>query len=108
MCNGVKIEAPQVNGYKINAVEGNNCYRRNYRYVFDRSAIKLVESGENAIHASVLEVLDYGNVSYARLDADGQKLLVEVEKDFDQKEVNFLVSSEAIEIFSLDIDMRIC
>ena len=106
--NGVKIEAPQVNGYKINAVEGNNCYRRNYRYVFDRSAIKLVAASENAIHASVLEVLDYGNVSYARLDTDGQKILVEVEKGFNKKEVDFVVSGEAIEIFSLDIDMRIC
>ena len=106
--NGVKIEAPQVNGYKINAVEGNNCYRRNYRYVFDRSAIQLVEGQENAIHANVLEVLDYGNVVYARLDVDGQKLLVEVAQGFDKKEVDFLVSGEAIEIFSLDIDMRIC
>ena len=106
--NGVKIEAPQVNGYKINAVEGNNCYRRNYRYVFDRSAIQLVEGQENAIHANVLEVLDYGNVVYARLDVDGQKLLVEVEQGFDKKEVDVLVSGEAIEIFSLDIDMRIC
>ena len=106
--NGVKISAPQVNGYKINAVEGNNCYRRNYRYVFDRSAIQLVEASENAIHATVLEVLDYGNINYARLDVDGQKILVEVEKGFDQKEANFLVSGEAIEIFSLDIDMRIC
>ena len=106
--NGVKIEAPQVNGYKINAVEGNNCYRRNYRYVFDRSAIQLFEGQENAIHANVLEVLDYGNVVYARLDVDGQKLLVEVEQGFDKKEVDFLVSGEAIEIFSLDIDMRIC
>ena len=106
--NGVKIEAPQVNGYKINAVEGNNCYRRNYRYVFDRSAIQLVEPGENAIHASVIEVLDYGNINFARLDVDGQKILVEVEKGFDKNEADFLVSGEAIEIFSLDIDMRIC
>ncbi len=106
--NGVKVAAPQVNGYKINAVEGNSCYRKNYSYVFDRSAIQLVDNPENAIHAQVVGVLDYGNVNYARLDADGQQILVEVEKDFDKKEVNFLVSGEAIEIFSLDIDMRIC
>jgi hypothetical protein len=31
-----------------------------------------------------------------------------VEKGFDTQEVNFVVSGEAIEIFSLDIDMRIC
>ena len=106
--NGVKVAAPQVNGYKINAVEGNNCYRKNYCYAFDRSAIQLVEEGENAIKANVLEVLDYGNINFARLDVDGQQVLVEVEKDFDKQEVNFLVSGEAIEIFSLDIDMRIC
>ncbi len=106
--NGVKIAAPQVNGYKINAVEGNNCYRKNYCYAFDRSAIQLVEEGENAIKANVLEVLDYGNINFARLDVDGQQVLVEVEKGFDKQEVNFVVSGEAIEIFSLDIDMRIC
>ena len=106
--NGVKVAAPQVNGYKINAVEGNNCYRKNYCYAFDRSAIQLVEEGENAIKANVLEVLDYGNINFARLDVDGQQVLVEVEKGFDKQEVNFLVSGEAIEIFSLDIDMRIC
>ena len=106
--NGVKIAAPQVNGYKINAVEGNNCYRKNYCYAFDRSAIQLVEEGENAIKANVLEVLDYGNINFARLDVDGQQVLVEVEKGFDKQEVNFLVSGEAIEVFSLDIDMRIC
>ena len=106
--NGVKVAAPQVNGYKINAVEGNNCYRKNYCYAFDRSAIQLVEEGENAIKANVLEVLDYGNINFARLDVDGQQVLVEVEKGFDKQEVRFLVSGEAIEIFSLDIDMRIC
>ena len=106
--NGVKVEAPQTNGYKINAVEGNNCYRKNYRYVFDRSAIKLVDNEENAIHAQVKEVLDYGNIVFARLDVDGQLVLAEVEKGFDKQEVNFLISGEAIEIFSLDIDMRIC
>ena len=102
------MAAPQVNGYKINAVEGNNCYRKNYCYAFDRSAIQLVEEGENAIKANVLEVLDYGNINFARLDVDGQQVLVEVEKGFDKQEVRFLVSGEAIEIFSLDIDMRIC
>ena len=106
--NGVRVPAPQVNGYKINAVEGNNCYRKNYSYVFDRSAIQLVDNQENALHAQVKEVLDYGNISFARLDADGQEILVEVEKGFDKQEVNLLVASEAIEIFSLDIDMRIC
>ena len=106
--NGVKVSAPQVNGYKINAVEGNNCYRKNYLYVFDRSAVQLVEAQENAIHASVKEVLQYGNVDYARLDVDGQEMLIEVEKGFDKQEVNFVVPGEAIEIFSLDIDMRIC
>ena len=56
----------------------------------------------------VLEVLDYGNINFARLDVDGQQVLVEVEKGFDKQEVNFIVSGEAIEVFSLDIDMRIC
>ena len=67
-----------------------------------------MDNAENAIHAEVKEVLDYGNVIYARLDVNGQQILAQVEKGFDKKEVNFLVSGEAIEVFSLDIDMRIC
>ena len=103
--NGVKIEAPVNNGYKINAVEGNECYRRNYRYTFNRKAIQLVDEG---IHATVKEVLDYVNQRYAVLDVNGQEILMEVDENFALNEVNFLVNGEDIEVWQIEIDMLLC
>ena len=102
---GVKIEAPVTNGYKINAVEGNECYRRKYRYAFDRSKIEVVEDG---IKAEVKEVLDYGNQKYAVLNVDDQQILMAVEKDFNLQQVNILVNGEDIEVWQIEIDMLIC
>ena len=103
---GVKIEAPVTNGYKINAVEGNECYRRNYRYEFNRKAIEVVS--ENGIHAKVSKVLDYVNQKYAVLDVDGQQVLIEVPNDFQETEVQFLVKGEDVEVWQIEIDMLIC
>jgi len=103
---GVKIEAPIVNGYKINAVEGNECYRRNYRYEFNRKAIQLVP--ENGIKAKVNKVLDYVNQKYALLDVEGQQILAEVSNDFQEAEVQFLVKGEDVEVWQIEIDMLIC
>ncbi|MCR5184566.1 MAG: sn-glycerol-3-phosphate ABC transporter ATP-binding protein UgpC [Bacilli bacterium] len=104
--DGVAIEGPQANGYKINSVEGNACYKKQYRYGFLRSNIEVVEEG--GIHANVVDTLDYGNVKFAVLDVNGQRILYEVAKDFDQKELQFLVKGENIEVYQIEIDMRIC
>ena len=103
--DGVKIEAPQTNGFKINAVEGNECYRRKYRYAFNRKAVELTEEG---ILGKVVRVLDYGNAKYAKLDVNGQELLIEVAPDFNLEEVHFLVKGEDIEVWQIEIDMLIC
>ena len=103
---GVKIPAPSVNGYKMNAVEGNNCYRRNYKYALEMDKIELLEEGE--LKAKVLKVEKYGNVNYAELDIDGQKILCKVPDDFAKEEVYLGINGEDVEVYSLDIDMRIC
>ena len=103
--NGVKIEAPVTNGYKINEVEGNECYRRKYRYAFDRSKIELADEG---IHAEVKEVLDYGNQRYAVLLVGEQQILMAVDNAFSAQEVNFLIKGEDIEVWQIEIDMLIC
>ncbi len=107
---GVRIPTPEVNGYKINAVEGNNCYRKNYKYMLDMSKLTLVEAGDEqvSVPAKVIKLHKYGNVTYAELELAEQKLLVNVPDEFDKEEVNVAINGEDIEVYSLDIDMRIC
>lgn len=104
--NGVDIECPQNNGFKINAIEGNDCYKRQYDYVFNRHNVTFVENG--GILAQVEETLDYRNIKYARLNVNGQSVLVEVDKDFVQKEVQISLKGQDIEVWKADIDMRLC
>ena len=102
---GVDIEAPLDAGYKINAVEGNKCYKKNYRYVIDRKAIVV---GEGQLAGQVERVIDYGNQKYASLLIGQQKLLVEVPQDFDAQQVNVSVKGEDFEVWQQEIDFRIC
>ena len=103
--NGSKIELPIENGYKMNSVEGNNCYKKSYRYVLNRNDIKFAEEG---LAANVKEVFDYGNVCYAKLAIDDQQILVNVERGFDEDTVNLDLPGDKMSIWSIDIDMKIC
>ena len=102
---GDDIPSPVECGYKINAVEGNNCYKKQYRYVFNRKDVQL---GEQGLAAKVEEVLDYGNQKYARLSLGSQSLLVEVPADFDKQEVKVWLNGETFEVWQQEIDFRIC
>lgn len=105
--NGVNFEAPVNNGYKMNAVEGNACYRNTYRYQLNRDDV-LVEA--NGIAGSVKKVLDYGNACYALVDFGGQEVLInnqERELAVDN-DIFVTVKPDVIGVYSLDIDMKIC
>ena len=102
---GVDLDAPLEAGYKINAVEGNKCYKKNYRYTFDRKAVKL---GEGPLSAVVDQVIDYGNQKYALLSVGQQKLLVEVPQDFNETALNIDVKGSDFEVWQIEIDFRIC
>lgn len=102
----VHIPAPQNNGFEINAIEGNDSYKKIYKYVFDRKAIHLVAEG--GIPASVTKVVDYGNQKYALLDVSGQPLLVEIDPDFKESSVKVGIQGENIEVWQAEIDMRLC
>ena len=103
---GVKINAPLTNGYKINAVEGNDCYKKSYRYTFARDSIELVDGG--MFTASVKELVEYGNVKYARVDYAGQELLLEVAPKFVGDSISFNLNSDKIEVWQQEIDFLIC
>ncbi len=102
---GDDIPSPVECGYKINAVEGNACYKKNYRYVFDRKTITL---GEQGLAARVEKVLDYGNQKYAAVVIGQQKLLVEVPSDFAAEQVHVWLDGAAFEVWQQEIDFRIC
>lgn len=104
--NGTRIGIPVENGYKMNSIDGNNCYKKTYKYVIPRDKIVLAEKG--GLLASVEKVLNYGNACYALLNIGEQKLLINVEKKFDKHEVHLLFDGENISIWSLDVDMKIC
>ena len=107
--NGVAINAPVEAGYKINAVEGNACYKKTYRYVFNRKAVKLLEEeAAGGLEGKVEEVLDYGNQKYARIAVGEQRILVEVEADFAAEKVLLQVAGEDFEVWQKEIDFRIC
>ena len=103
---GDDIPAPVESGYKINAVEGNNCYKKIYRYVFDRKTISLDK--EIGLMAKVQKVLRYGNQTYAKVLIGQQELLVEVAPDFAAEEVKVFLEGPAFEVWQKEIDFRIC
>ena len=104
--NGVRVKAPVENGYKINAVEGNACYKKTYRYAFNRQAVILDDGAE--LKGKVEKVVDYGNQKYALLKVGEQDLLVEVKEDFAQEEVGLIIDGKDIEVWQQEIDFRIC
>ena len=107
--NGHRILAPRINGFKVNQVEGNACYKKQYRYVFDRDALQVDYGSLEGINAVVDEIYNYGNRVYASVIADNQKLLI----NFDSThkvgdEITLNVKGEDISINQIEIDMRIC
>ena len=102
------VEAAQEHGYKINSIDGDNCYKKTYRYVLDRSHVRLVEPQEPGLNAVVKEQLDYGNIRFAKVEADGQEFLIRVDPDFKQDTVRVAFDSQDISVYSTTIDMKIC
>ena len=102
---GYNILAPRANGFKMNAVEGNKCYKKVYKYVFLRDKIVLADEG---LEANVKEIYEYGNIRYAVLDINGQQLLVVVDNEFKEEKVHIQLKGEDIEVWQREIDMMIC
>ena len=112
--NGELIHDDKGNGFKINSVDGNQCYKKEYRYVFDRSKAILSEKG---IKGVVEEILDYWHIKYALtkvVRGEGmadEKVLLELPKDSKVapgQEICFTLKSEDIEVWEPVNDFRIC
>ena len=107
--NGEHIHDTLGNGFKINSVDGNDCYKKTYRYVFERS--KALISNEGGIKGTVLEVLDYGYVKYAKVKVNEEEILLVVPEGLEvaqNQEITFQIKGEDIEVWEPVNDFRIC
>ena len=102
------LETAPEKGYKINSIDGDSCYKNTYRYAVDRRNIRMVGASEPGIEGSVKEILDYGNVRFAKVDAEGQEFLIEVGPDFNEKRVRVAFDSSDVSVYSTSIDMKLC
>ena len=102
------VEAMPEQGYKINSIDGDACYKNTYRYAVDRNRIRMVGPEEDGLNAEVLALLDYGNIRFARVAAAGQEFLIRVEPDFEADQVRIAWASEDVSVYSTTIDMKIC
>ena len=103
-----KVEAAPEQGYKINSIDGDACYKKDYRYVVGRDRIRAAADGEPGLTAAVRETLDYGNTRFARVEAAGQDFLIRVAPDFAAQQLRLCFDSGDISVYSTSIDMKIC
>ena len=109
MPTGYVIETPLEKGYKINSIDGNDCYSNTYKYSINRNDVKVVEDSENGVLCTVIEVLKYGNSTYARVKAEENEFLINVSEDFDKSSIKIQVeNSDNVAVYSTKIDMKIC
>ncbi|MBR2264332.1 MAG: sn-glycerol-3-phosphate ABC transporter ATP-binding protein UgpC [Firmicutes bacterium] len=103
-----QLEAAPEQGYKINSIDGDGCYKNTYRYGVPREKIRIVGKDEPGLDAKVKEILDYGNVRYANVEADGQELMIRVELNFNEPAIRIAFDSHDVSVYSTKIDMKIC
>ncbi|MBQ1826479.1 MAG: sn-glycerol-3-phosphate ABC transporter ATP-binding protein UgpC [Erysipelotrichaceae bacterium] len=106
--NDYTIETSPENGYKINSIDGNNCYKYTYNYAINRENIRVVEADEKGLSARVTGYLDYGNIRFARVEAGNKELLIHVDEKFDKKDVRLAFDAGDVSVYSTRIDMKLC
>ncbi|MBR2577878.1 MAG: ATP-binding cassette domain-containing protein, partial [Erysipelotrichaceae bacterium] len=100
------VEAIPENGYKINSIDGDSCYKNTYRYAVNRNDIRFTD-GEG-LKGEVIDCLDYGNVRFAKVRVNNEEILVNADKDFNEKDVRLAFAGKDVSVYSTNIDMKIC
>ena len=96
------------NGFKINSVDGNECYKKTYKYVFERAKAVVGESGIKAI---IDKILDYGYIKYALAKVGEEEILLILPNGMEVapgNEIHFALNGEDIEVWEPKNDFRIC
>jgi len=101
----VKLLAPIEKVKKLALTEGKACFKEDFKYVFPNTAIDLAK---NDYTLNVLDILDYTNKKYVRVDFFGQVLLIPVSSDFNASKLSFSIDTNQIDIYKVSNDMRIC
>lgn len=121
---GVRHLAPEANGFKMNAVEKNAVYRKQYKYVMNRDKINVVPStpveyqydkkgnilpGEFLV-GNIESIQDYGNRKYAIVNVNGQQIRVNLPEDIpaDVEALQLIIDGNDIEVWQLESNFRIC
>ena len=102
------VETAPEHGYKINSIDGDDCYKNTYRYQISRGKVRLASEAEAGLTGTVTDYLDYGNIRFARVTAAGQEFLIQVEPGFKADKVRLAFDSQDISVYSTKIDMKIC
>ena len=100
------LEALPEDGYKINSIDGDSCYKKTYRYAVDRGSMHLTDGEGLAVEIS--EILDYGNVRFAKAKAKDQEFLIKAGEDTVTGPAKVAFSSEDVSVYSIESDMKIC
>ncbi len=103
-----KIHDTLGNGFKINSVDGNDCYKKTYKYVFKRDNALL---GGEGVSATALEVFDYGYIKYLKAKVNEEEILLVLPEGLvvnPGDKVTFEVKGEDIEVWDKKHDFRIC
>lgn len=104
--NGFEIEGPLENGYKINSIDGNNCYKKDYRYLVDRDNIHL--NNHLGIEVKITQVLDYGNKKYFKALLNDKEFLLNYDESISLGKAYISFEGSDVEVYSTSIDMKIC
>ena len=107
--NNEQIHDTKGNGFKINSVDGNDCYKKTYKYVFERNKAQI--SNEGGIKGIVNEILDYGYIKYAKVKVLEDEILLIIPEGLELtqgQEISFTISGEDIEVWEPVNDFRIC
>ncbi len=102
------VEAIPEQGYKINSIDGDACYKKTYRYSVPRDRIRLADDSENALSGTVTALIDYGSARFAKVEAAGQTVTINASADVKEGPVRLAFDSADVSVYSTTIDMKIC
>lgn len=102
-----QVEAPVENGFKINSIDKNACYKKDYRYIIDRNKI-VINPEEGGLQGEVVAILDYGYKKYADVTINDTHVLLNADENTILGPISIGFDGKDVEVYSTTIDMKIC
>ena len=102
-----QVEAPVENGFKINSIDKNACYKKDYRYIIDRDKVTINQE-KGGLEGEVVSILDYGYKKYADVVINETHVLLNADDNMALGPINIEFNGDDVEVYSTTIDMKIC